>query len=357
MPLEQQPPANLNTFTPKPGGNPPPPVLAPDTPAAPTPPAAQTKPADAASTPPATPPAAADGKVAPAPPAVAERPSDPPAAPVEPAKEPEKAKEEDRAGKLLLQVRAQQKAVVEQTQRLRREQQEWEPVKLQMAQWQQTRAQFEQAVKADPLTFLERAYGITREHLASRILNDGKPDPREGDIETRRVVGELREELKALRQAKELEDTRTATQRELDQFAQEAVEAAVSHPHASKYPKAKLTAMGMRIARDHIAEGVRLTNQEILDKIEEELSETVALYRGTTEQPATRSDPPNSGKENAPAASTQPAPTLPQRAGEVASAPGKPADILMMTPEQEIAHVRAEIARLTGRKANGTAKP
>jgi len=314
-----EPPANLN---PKPAAPPPPPVA--ETP----------KPADAAPLPEAAEPPAG------------ETPPEP-----EAAKPPEEDADAKRVGQMLMQVRRREADLVERQQRLSRGEAELARQQQERTAWQQERQRFEQFVRTDPIEFLTRSMGITREHLAERLVN-GRPSPNEDLVGLKQELQAMRAEREQEKAAKAKADQQSAIDRELDAFADEAKASEKTHPHAAKYPRKKLRDMAWRIARESSA---YLTNQELLGRIEDELSETAALYRGNTQEQPNPESKPKNGAENKSAGTAPAAPGAADKGNDA-----KPPPPLFTDPEAERAHVLAELAKLRAAKkaaANGTVKP
>lgn len=228
----------------------------------------------------------------------------------------EPPKETPQEGKLLAQIRAREKHLVEEQQRNRRElEQERARIsaeKREMEQWRAQRAADESARaereraelgQKDPLRWFQREQ---QEKLSAQ-------DEKIRQLESKLMAQE--QQSMSLRQQE-------AVDRELKGITDMA-KASSDRPHVAKYASAadgKLRASVIRVAREHLEQGVRLTNDEILDKLEEELALEASIWTDSGKPRDSASDKSPSGSTQSSAEQTKPAQTLTNaRAGERAA--------------------------------------
>ncbi len=275
---------------------------------------------------------AADGT----PPADGEKPKPAPKPKAEKPKA-EPAEEERRLGSLANSLRQREKALVEKQQTFSREREEFARFR------QTTTAQLEQhqrmaAMAAqDPIAWLERSFGLTREDLAARLVN-GKPRPEEAMSAQERRLADLERQLKEERDARATAEKETHKDRELAKFVDEARAGEERWPHAAKWSDAKLKAKAWELALENSRKGVRVTNEDLLDAIEEELSEIAALRQPAT--PASKPKPAPARPARTPAERQPTAPTLTSRGAGVQSTEDEEDDADLPTLSDEERYAR-----------------
>jgi len=304
--------------------------------------------------PPGGPPAPAPAGAA-APPAELTAPTTPetPA----PVVEPEKAPKE---GKLLSDIRAREKALVDRQQAFARERKNHEDKLTRERQEFDKYKQERELARTDPLAYFRQIHGITAEALAGRLLNQGRATPVESQTRLERDVADLRQALETERtaRAKEKEEAETVRQRQHEEegFVKQARAGSDKWPLSSKYSEKKLISNAWTIVEEFRKQGIRLDNEVILDKIEEELAEIASLKGDKSPAPSAT---PKNGQKDTPAGAAKPAPTLTsQRAGERASGGPRKVNVLAMSDNERKAHTMQVLAELRAKqaasKANGT---
>jgi len=287
--------------------------------------------------------ATADGASAPPAPAASE-PTAPSAAPTAESSTTSETippkPEEPKEGKLLADIRAREAKLVTQRQAFGREQEQLtrdraalDRDRQQLQGYQQER----QLAASDPVRYLREVHKFDDRTIASRLLNGGRPGADE-------VTGKLEREVEELRKQRE-DDLRQQSAREhqqrvdaeLAKFENEARGGADKWPLAAKLSQARLHAHGLRLAQLSHSEGRPLTNAEILDRLEEELTEYADLRGKQPAAPATPA-PKNKGT---------PGHESPPSAGSVATSGqnGSTKSVLKMTPEELKAYTLAELKR------------
>jgi hypothetical protein len=246
-------------------------------------------------------------------------------------KEPEQAKETPQEGRLLAQIRAREKRFVEEQQRARQEhdrerwllQQEREAFgrerEAAASQVRQREEQERQAIgQKDPLRWFQ-------EEQAAKLAAYDK------------TIADLKGELESLKHERVSERQQAAIDRELGQLTTQA-KASEERGHAAKLADrapGKFRDRAMAIARAELSQGVRLTNDEILDKLEEELAEEASIWTDSGKQ--RDSAPTQATNGHTPSPATAPktqAPTLTnERAGE-RSVELSPADFARLSVEE-----------------------
>ena len=233
-------------------------------------------------------------------------------------------KVEPKEGKLLADIRARERRAIERENALRGRETELE-----------TRArnvhERDQAAARDGISYL-KSVGWTEEQIAARLLGGNRPTPQDSFQELRRENAELKTRLDKWEQKDQARDLETRRERELEAFEKQGKALGDTHPLASALAKknpTKLRAIGMRIA----TEDPSLTNEDIFDRIQEELAEYAGLS-GPKQDPAAPSETQSSpGKASPPGTS----PTLTSAtANQRASVPEK-RSILKLSAEEQTA--------------------
>lgn len=337
--------------------------------------------------------AAAEGKTAPEAPAAEAKPDDAPPA-EEPKSEepapPADARAEDRPGKLAVQLRNRERKLVEQQQAFARQRAEFDSsMKAERARFEQERGEFRSvheqtvqiinALRSDPYSVLFQM-GWTPEQLGERLANGNKPTMTEGETRVSREVAELRqmleaerkasrEEIRQIKQAREKERYDAAIAQERASFTGQAKGGSAKFPLASALADEDPTDLWDRawsIATDNAQRGVNLSNEEILDKIEEQLGKYARVATkarpGKTSAPAvatatSRSTP--SASARSPQVQTgsrnQPAPTLTSEAAGERSIDLETMDLLALenSPGGEDKLRELTMAAIDRAKSNG----
>lgn len=187
----------------------------------------------------------------------------------------EEKKEPPKEGRLLADLRAREAKLVEAKQRFARERSGFDAYR-KRTEAELTEARERNALAAkDPFAYLERYHGVKRESFG--IATGKDPGPSVALEQANARIAQLEQ---MMRQSSE--------QRALDEFERRAKGGGERWPLASRYSAQKLRTRGWEIATRHASEGVTLTDEEVLDKIEEELSEIASLR---TPKPSTSSTP------------------------------------------------------------------
>ena len=251
------------------------------------------------------------------------------------------APETTKEGQLYAQLRAREAAFVAKQQADARGRSEFENYKKQ-AQAEIDRAtQHAQLAKQDPLRYLKEVHGFTDDAIAARIMSGGKPTAIEETEALKREVAEVRAWKQQREQSEQQAKAMAAQDAALEVFTKTAKGGADKWPLASRAKESRLKARGLEIAIEHAKQGVTLTDEEVLDKLEEELSELV---------PKAKSDSAASDTSNAPSQATsgqdtKPAPTLTNGAAATKGDASK-VDILKMSEAEQTQYVLAELKRL-----------
>lgn len=162
-----------------------------------------------------------------------------------------------------------QKAIGEREQRTRARMADVDGARAQVRQWEARHSQHAQdlaAAQADPLGWLRDRWGMTPDHIANRLIT-GKEDPA---WRASREAADLRAQVQRM----EAQQYSQGQERELVRFVGEARADAERWPLASRFSESRLRERGMQIATSARAP---ISNAEILDRIEGELSEIANL--------------------------------------------------------------------------------
>lgn len=255
----------------------------------------------------------------------------------------EPAEDEKRLGSLANSLRQREKALVEKQQTFTRQREEFDRFRTtttaQLEQHQRMTAMAAQ----DPITWLERAHGFTREDIAARLVT-GRARPEEAQGAQAREIADLREQIKKDREARQAEQAESNKDRELTKFVTEARAGDERWPHAAKWNEAKLRAKAWELALENTRKGVRVSNEDILDAIEEDLAEIAALRQPATPAPKPKPSPARPAR---PTAERQPtAPTLTSRgAGAQSTDEDDEADLPTLTEEERTERMLRAMSR------------
>lgn len=208
--------------------------------------------------------------------------------------------------------------------------------------------------KKDPLDWLQKFAGLDKEALAGRILNDGRPSEGEVLKKYQQEVEDMRRELRD-RDMREAATQRTRAQEAaLHEFAEKATAGEDKWPLVSQgYDASELKAEAWRIANEHAARGVRLTDEEILDKMEETEARRNSRRQERGKQNGAASVSASKVPAKAPnghQANGHHTPAAPSLTNRVAAdrTSSEDEDVLDLTPEQEHARVLAALKRARG---------
>jgi hypothetical protein len=270
----------------------------------------------------------------------------------EPNAEPKPKEEEPPADRITAQLRAREKAFVGKQTAFARERAEFDQYKqsteAQIAQHRTQVAQSQQVlelVRQDPLQLL-RAVGWTPELIAERLSNGNKPSPQEIRAQARRELAEGRREIAAERQRLAQLAEEAEEEKELSQFVTGARSDQTRWPLSSRYSEAKLRSQGLAIVHHYAAQGIALSNEEVLDKLEDELTEIASLGKNGKTSNARAARP---GRDRAAVA-----PTLTSEASGERSVDLDGVDMLeleLKDPDAFAAMRRAEIDNETRRRS------
>lgn len=250
---------------------------------------------------------------------------------------------EEPAGRLALQLRARERALVEKQQTFSREREEFTRYRSATEEQLTGARALLTAIRTDPIAVLER-HGFSREDIAARLL-DGKARPEEAMSATSREVAALKQELERQKNEREQERRAVAREREERVFIDQSRADEERWPLASKYSEARLKAKGWEIAVANQAKGVRLSNEDLLDQIEEELTE-IASLRGTAAPAAGKPKPTPPRPARTPVERTPPAPTLSSRgAGAQTTDDDDDVDLPMLSDQERTEQLLRAMAK------------
>lgn len=211
-----------------------------------------------------------------------------------------------REGRLLGEIRQRERKLVEERARFKRERAEFDDIRRRYDAAIQQANDVLSMSKADPFGFFERFHGIKRE--AFGVANRGQ-DPGASVAAAQRdaEVAALRRQLEERDQRERAREDDARRREILDAFVDRAAKG-TTWPMASKLGRDRLLRLGESIALAAKNRGVILGDDEVLDRIEEELSEIVALGNPKSGQGAPGGAPKSSGTSRA--QESQPAPAL-----------------------------------------------
>lgn len=246
--------------------------------------------------------------------------------------------EEPKEGKLLADIRAREHKLITERQAFGRDREALERDRAAVdrdRQQVQGYLQERQLAVTDPIRYLREVHRFDDKTIASRLLNGGKPGADE-------VTGKLEREVEALRKQRE-DDLRQQAAREqqarvdaeLAKFETEARGGADKWPLAAKLSQGRLHAHGLRIAQASHSEGRPLTNAEILDRLEEELTEYADLRGKQPVAPATPAPKSKGTPEN----------ESPPSARSANGPNGTAKSLVKMSPDELKAYTLAELKR------------
>ena len=208
-----------------------------------------------------------------------------PATPTEPAPPAEDSLKE---GRLYADLRAKEKRLVDGQQRLRKEREEFDTYRHRVETELADARESNTLAKQDPFAWFERYHGIKR--AAFGVAGQGTdPAPSVGLEQANVRIAQLEHALTQRNAHDELRAREAARERELAQFASEAKAGEKRWPLSSRYSADKLKARGYEIALASAKAGAILSNDEVLDRIEEELSEIASLRAPKSPAPAPKS--------------------------------------------------------------------
>jgi hypothetical protein len=282
---------------------------------------------------------------------------------------PKDTTEEKKVGALALQLRRQEKKLVERQQAHAREREDFARERTQLTGEVEAARKLRADAKADPLAWLEKEHGITAQDIARRVLNGGKP----AEDETAR---ERDARLAALEKREADREAAAARERDAQRLAQDTKKSetdfvALVRKHASAVPSIQEFDDGelveeayteinrqWRIADREGRKRKQYSDAEIADLLERRYSKVRGPKQSAgagTERDASRDAPKGSesgngrrGQSAGDADNT--APTLSARtAGERASVP---ADPLILDEDEERDAIKRELAE--ARRTHGT---
>lgn len=231
--------------------------------------------------------------------------------------EPEKPKppKEPEEGKFMAQLRARESRLQQDKQAFARDQAAHKAEREQLARDRaviQTYAQERQLAQQDPLQYLTRVARWTPDQIAARLLNGGKAVPGEGDRALQVQVAQLTKAVEEERAARAQTAQDERNREELATFVKFAAEGKDKWPLAAKMAADKHTRF-LRLAQGVLTASGRtdLQDDEILDRLEEELSEITGTVSGKQPTaPRSTAQSTTALAANPPPASTNPSSTL-----------------------------------------------
>jgi hypothetical protein len=221
-------------------------------------------------------------------------------------------------------LRARESKLVEQQTRFQREKREFETYRSRVESELAQAREIVRMSQADPLGYFEKYHGLKPdafvEALGAQAQQRKGGAPAAAAALPPEVAREL-EEGRQFRQSLEQERRQRRIADEQENFARSAKEGAQRWPIASKISAERLKSRGWEIAVAHANQGVSLTNDEILDKLEDELAEYTSAVKpqGTKQVTAAAV-----GQNGTSAGKTASQPTLSARGSSEPNPPAKP---------------------------------
>lgn len=276
-----------------------------------------------------------------------EKPKPPKPKKEKPAEEPVAADpDEGRVGSMALALRKREAAFITQKQAFAREKDEFTRYRTQTESELTNARALTNALRSDPVAVL-RQIGFSDDDIAARLLNGGRARPEEALTAQSREVEAVKKELLALKAERENERKAALREREERIFVDQSRSDAERWPLSSKYSEARLKAKAWEIVNANNARGVRLTNEDLLDQIEEELTEIASLRGGAAPAAAPKPKPTPAARPARPTVErTPPAPTLTSRgAGVQTTDEDEDVDLPMLSDEERTAHLLRALAK------------
>lgn len=197
-----------------------------------------------------------------------------------------------REGRLLGEIRQRERKLVEERARFKRERAEFDDLRRRYDAAIQQANDVLSMSKSDPFGFFEKFHGIKRE--AFGVANRGQdPGASVAAAQQSAEVAQLRRQLEERDQRERAREAEDSRQQILNAFVDRAAKGAATWPMAAKLGRERLLRLGESIALAARERHVTLQDEEILDRIEEELSEIVAL--GNPKSSASGGAPKDSG--------------------------------------------------------------
>lgn len=264
------------------------------------------------------------------PPATAQGSPTPPVAGGEvPAPAADPNSKEGRASELM---RAREAKLVRDQQAFARQRDEFESYKRQTQADVDAARALKERLKADALG-VAREYGWDDDRLAARWVNGNKPTQLDADAHVRQELSELRQWRQQQEQARAQQEHQRAQEAARNAFHTTAQDAS-RWKLASQLKKDRLVARGEAIAIEHARAGVQLSDEDILDRVEEELEELLSIQsnpKQATSEANGKAPQAQTGTD------TQPAPTLTNgKAAEVAGQQKRPPVNLSFAEERKL---------------------
>jgi len=221
--------------------------------------------------------------------------------------------ETPREGRMLADIRAREKRLVEDKQRFKRESEEFAYYKRRVETELATARESNALAQSDPFAWFEKYHGIKRTSFGA-VAGGKDPAPNIALEQANARIEKLVDRISHLESTKIRETADAVRDRELEKFVADARGAATRWPLAAKYSPDKLKARGWELAVANSRKGVTLSNDEVLDLIEEELSEIASLRA-----PKSAAVPPKSTESTGSEAQASRQPTLTSRGASEAA--------------------------------------
>ena len=184
--------------------------------------------------------------------------------------------------------------------------------------------EIERLSKSDPFAYFEKYHGIKPDAFVE-ALGAQAQQRRGGQAAAASIPPEVARELedgRQFRQRFEAEQRQRRIADEQENFARSAKEGASRWPIAARVSAERLKQRGWEIAVSYANQGQSLTNEEILDKLEDELAEYTSAAKPTGTKQVAKAAVAESGTTTAGKTASQP--TLSARGTSEPNPPAKP---------------------------------
>jgi hypothetical protein len=281
--------------------------------------------------------AAADG-----PPAIA---SDKPAVAKPKAKPapPAAVAEEDKLGSLAQSIRAREKGLVSRQQAFAREKAEFQSYRANTERELTGYRDQSQLAARDPIAYLRQVHRFSDDDIVARFL-DGRPRAEEGMRRQSDELSALKQEIASLKAERQTERNTSAREREERIFVEQSKSDGERWPLSAKWSEARLKAKAWEILAENRTKNIRMSNEDLLDSIEDYLTEVASLRGGTT--PSAKPKPASPRPARSTVDRTPSAPTLSNRgAGSQTSDDDDEADLPTLTEDERTQRMLRQLAR------------
>ena len=227
-------------------------------------------------------------------------------------------------------LRAREARLVENQTKLGRERKEFENYKMRAESELAQAREIVRLSQSDPFAYFEKYHGIKPDAFATALGqqaqargNGQQGTPTVGQQALPPDVARELQEGRQFRQQFAEQEKQRAVQSEQENFARQASAGGARWPLASKFSPEKLKQKGWQMVQELVNRGVVLTNEEVLDRIEDELSEIASLGKpaGSSKSVAGNTA---AGSANGQAARAPAQTTLSARADSEGNPPIKP---------------------------------